>query len=165
MDIAQTFAGNEGTPGNIGGAVGGFMVGGAFGGTVADIARNALSPNNIQAGSVSGNMQGQAAGGARPFDVSGFMENMGRGGQQPGAEPRMEAPAAQMTTGQMSGSPAPAGTGGKFCANCGHPLTPGAKFCEECGTKVEQNSNVCAGCGYVFTSESKFCPECGTKRG
>ncbi|MDE6516357.1 MAG: SPFH domain-containing protein [Acetatifactor sp.] len=151
MDIAQTFAGNEGTLGNIGGAVGGFMMGGAFGGTVADIARNALSP----AGGVSGNMQEQAAGSARPFDVSGFMANMSRGGQQSGAEPRMEAPAA----------PVPAGTGGKFCANCGHPLSPGARFCEECGTKVEQNSNVCAGCGYVFTSESKFCPECGMKRG
>ncbi len=156
MDIAQTFAGNEGTLGNIGGAVGGFMMGGAFGGTVADIARNALSP----AGGVSGNLQGQAAGSAKPFDVSGFMENMNRGGQQPGAAPRMEVPAAQMTAGKAS-----TGNGGKFCANCGHPLGQGARFCEECGTKVEQNSNVCAGCGYVFTGESKFCPECGMKRG
>lgn len=149
MDIAQTFAGNEGTMGNIGGAVGGFMLGGAFGGTVADIARSALSPDRIPAGNASGNAQG-----ARPFDVTGFMENMGKGGQQPAAEPRMEAPAK-----------AAASAGGKFCPNCGHPLSPGAKFCEECGNKVEQNSNVCAGCGYVFTSESKFCPECGMKRG
>lgn len=148
MDIAQTFAGNEGTMGNIGGAVGGFMLGGAFGGTVADIARSALSPDRIPAGNAPGNAQG-----ARSFDVTGFMENMGRGGQ-PAAEPRMEAPAK-----------APASAGGKFCPNCGHPLSPGAKFCEECGNKVEQNSNVCAGCGYVFTSESKFCPECGMKRG
>lgn len=149
MDIAQTFAGNEGTMGNIGGAVGGFMLGGAFSGTVADIARSALSPDRIPAGNAAGNAQG-----ARPFDVTGFMENMGRGGQQPAADPRMEAPVM-----------APASAGGKFCPNCGHPLSPGAKFCEECGNKVEQNSNVCAGCGYVFTSESKFCPECGTKRG
>lgn len=149
MDIAQTFAGNEGTMGNIGGAVGGFMLGGAFGGTVADIARSALSPDRIPAGNAPGNAQG-----ARPFDVTGFMENMGKGGQQPAAEPRMEAPAK-----------VPASAGGKFCSNCGHPLSPGAKFCEECGNKVEQNSNVCAGCGYVFTSESKFCPECGMKRG
>lgn len=149
MDIAQTFAGNEGTMGNIGGAVGGFMLGGAFGGTVADIARSALSPDRIPAGNAAGNAQG-----ARPFDVTGFMENMGKGGQQPAAEPRMEAPVK-----------APASAGGKFCPNCGHLLSPGAKFCEECGNKVEQNSNVCAGCGYVFTSESKFCPECGTKRG
>ena len=45
MNIAQTFAGNEGTMGNIGGAVGGFMMGGAFGGSVADIARNAFLNN------------------------------------------------------------------------------------------------------------------------
>lgn len=151
MDIAQTFAGNEGTMGNIGGAVGGFMMGGAFGGTVADIARSALSPGGAAAEGPAGNIPG-----AKPFDVAGFMENMGKGGAQPpAAEPRMEAPAAK----------APAAAGGKFCVNCDHPLSPGAKFCEECGTKVEQNSNVCAGCGYVFTSESKFCPECGTKRG
>lgn len=145
MDIAQTFAGNEGALGNVSEAVGGFIVGGAFGSTVADIARSALSPDRIPAANAPENNQG-----ARSFDVTGFMENMGKGGQQPAAAPRMEAPTA---------------AGGKFCSNCGHPLSPGAKFCEQCGNKVEQNSNVCAGCGYVFTSESNFCPQCGTKRG
>lgn len=154
MDIAQTFAGNEGAMGNVGGVVGGFMMGGALGGSVADIARSALSPDRIPAGSAPGDLRGQASPvddrRSKPFDVAGFVDNIGKGVPQQAAEPRMEAPAASK---------------GKFCTNCGHPLSPGAKFCEECGTKAEQNSNICSGCGYVFTSESKFCPECGTKRG
>lgn len=113
MDIAQTFAGNEATIGNIGGAVGGFMMGGAFGGSVADMARNALRPERI------------------PDEQE-----------------------------EKAGAPK-----GRFCMNCGHPLSAGAKFCEECGTKVEQNTDVCTGCGYVFKNQAKFCPECGTKRG
>ena len=27
---------------------------------------------------------------------------------------------------------------GKFCQNCGAPLTPDGKFCESCGTPIEQ---------------------------
>lgn len=151
MDIAQTFAGNEGTPGNVGGAVGGFMIGSVVGSSVADIARSALNLDSI-----SGGGAGRNTSGAKAFDVAGFMGNIGKAGQQtPAAEPRMAAPEAKV----------PTAAGGKFCEECGHPLSPGAKFCEECGAKVEQKSNVCAGCGYVFTSESKFCPECGAKRG
>ncbi|MCM1119255.1 MAG: SPFH domain-containing protein [bacterium] len=155
MDIAQTFAGNEGTMGNMGGVVGGFMMGGAFGGSIADIARNALSPDGVPTQSASKDLRGQTFAmdnrNPKAFDVAGFVDNMGKGGAQaPAAEPRMEAPAS---------------TKGKFCANCGHPLSPGARFCEECGAKVEQSSNICSGCGYVFTGEAKFCPECGTKRG
>ena len=134
-------------PGNSGGPL--FNQYGEVVGIVS--AKYSQSSNGTAVEGPAGNIPG-----AKPFDVAGFMENMGKGGAQPpAAEPRMEAPAAK----------APAAAGGKFCVNCGHPLSPGAKFCEECGTKVEQNSNVCAGCGYVFTSESKFCPECGTKRG
>lgn len=155
MDIAQTFAGNEGTMGNMGGVVGGFMMGGAFGGSIADIARNALSPDRVPTQSAPKDLTGQTFAmdnrSPKAFDVTGFMDNMGKGGAQtPLAEPRMDAPASAK---------------GKFCANCGHPLSPGARFCEECGTKVEQSSNICSGCGYVFTGESKFCPECGAKRG
>lgn len=155
MDIAQTFAGNEGAMGNMGGVVGGFMAGGVMGGSIADIARNALSPDRIPTGSSPKDLRGQASPmdnrSPRPFDVAGFVDNIGKGAPQPAAaEPRMEAPGT---------------SGGKFCASCGHPLSPGARFCEECGTKVEQNSNICSGCGYVFTGESNFCPQCGTKRG
>lgn len=44
MVIAEKFASNQGTMGNIGGAVGGFMMGGAMGGSIVDIARSALDP-------------------------------------------------------------------------------------------------------------------------
>lgn len=47
MIIAEKFASNEGTMGNIGGAVGGFMMGGAMGGSIVDIARSALEPERI----------------------------------------------------------------------------------------------------------------------
>lgn len=148
MDIARTYAGNEGTMGNIGGAVGGFMMGGAFGGSVADIARNALSPDRIPAENPPKDLRNASSAiddrSSKPFDVAGFMGNF-RKTQSPE---------------DMAGA-----VGGKFCMNCGHPLVPGARFCEECGTKTEQNSNTCGNCGYVFTNAAKFCPECGTKRG
>jgi hypothetical protein len=47
MVIAEKFASNQGTMGNIGGAVGGFMMGGAMGGSIVDIARSALDPEKI----------------------------------------------------------------------------------------------------------------------
>lgn len=151
MEIAQTFAGNEGTMGNIGGAVGGFMMGGAFGGSVADIARNALSPDRIPAEKPPKDLKniGSPIADQAPksFDVAGFMGSYGKEEKIP------EKEEDQKNT-----------TSARFCTNCGHPLTEGAKFCEECGTKVEQNANVCAQCGYVFQNNAKFCPECGTKR-
>jgi hypothetical protein len=30
-----------------------------------------------------------------------------------------------------------AGSGGKFCPNCGSPVKDGEKFCSSCGNKVE----------------------------
>lgn len=151
MDIAQTFAGNKGVMGNIGGAVGGFMMGGAFGGTVADIARSALRQKPALAQGTAGNDRD-----ADGFDVAGFVQNMGRGGQRP--------PESEPGKAGRAGTGTEAPAGGSFCTNCGHPLSPKANFCEECGSRVEQKSSVCAGCGYVFTGEAKFCPRCGARR-
>ncbi len=154
MDIAQTFAGNEGTMGNIGGAVGGFMMGGAFGGSVADIARNALNPENIPTQNPPKDLRNVASPvddrTPKPFDVAGFMSGYGKTAEK-----------EEMTSAQNT----PQAGGVKFCMNCGHPLNPGAKFCENCGTKTEQKNNVCVSCGYEFTNDAKFCPNCGTKRG
>ena len=149
MDIAQTFAGNEGTMGNIGSAVGGFMMGGAFGGSVADIARNALNPENIPTQNPPRDLKNASSPvddrRPKPFDVAGFMNGYGK-------------PVEKGEFIQES-------VGGKFCMNCGYLLNPGAKFCENCGTKKEQKSNVCSSCGYEFTNNANFCPNCGTKRG
>ncbi len=154
MDIAQTFAGNEGTMGNIGGAVGGFMMGGAFGGSVADIARNALNPDRIPNQNPPQDLKDSTSplneNGSKPFDVVGFINNMGN--KEDKKEPVPAAGASE------AGS-------GKFCTQCGHPLNPGAKFCENCGAKTETRSNVCSSCGYEFTNDANFCPNCGTKRG
>lgn len=154
MDIAQTFAGNEGTIGNIGGAIGGFMMGGAFGGSVVDIARNALNPENIPTLNPPRDLRNASSPvddrSLPPFDVAGFMGGYGKPAEKAEFVPEKSA--------QESGSK-------KFCTNCGHPLNPGAKFCENCGTKTEQKGNVCSSCGYEFTNDANFCPNCGTKRG
>lgn len=154
MDIAQTFAGNEGTMGNIGGAVGGFMMGGAFGGSVADIARNALNPENIPTQNPPRDLRNASSPiddrSPKPFDVAGFMSGYGKPVEK-------EEPIQEKSSQELGG--------GKFCMNCGHPLNLGAKFCENCGTKIEQKSNVCSSCGYEFTNDANFCPNCGTKRG
>ena len=78
MMIAEKFAGNEGTMGAIGGAVGGFMAGGAFGGTITDIARSALSENRIPAEAPPRDVSGQNFQQAREqseFNVKDFLSD------------------------------------------------------------------------------------------
>lgn len=155
-EILKTAAGNTGAMGSMSGAVGGFMMGGAFGGSIADMARSAFNNN----GGVSNENHTQPVkignSGSGPFDVAGFMSNYTNSGNTQNAE-------SVATTAQNEAEPPKISAGGKFCNNCGHPLAPGAKFCDECGTKV-QTGNTCSNCGYVFTTDMKFCPECGTKR-
>ena len=160
MDIAQTFAGNEGTMGNIGGAVGGFMMGGAFGGSVADIARNALNPENIPSQNPPKDLRNSPSAvddrTAKPFDVAGFMSNYINSDKMVESTETLDKEPPKIE---------PATNGAKFCMSCGHPLNAMARFCENCGTKVEQKNNICSSCGYEFTNDANFCPNCGTKRG
>ena len=155
-DILKTAAGNTGAMGSMSGAVGGFMMGGAFGGSIADMARSAFSTGGVEnTGNETkpANIGNNASG---PFDVVGFMSNYTGAGTGGAGE-------TDTTPESTDVKPQKISTGGKFCNNCGHPLAPGAKFCDECGTKV-QVGNICTNCGYVFTTDMKFCPECGTKR-
>lgn len=157
-DILKTAAGNTGAMGSMSGTVGGFMMGGAFGGSIADMARSAFGNNGNESGESHTQPVKIGNNSSGPFDVAGFMsnytkkdsENVGTGITDVNNASNVE---------NVPKMPA----GGKFCNNCGHPLTPGAKFCDECGTRVQQN-NVCSNCGYVFTTDMKFCPECGTRR-
>lgn len=157
-EILKTAAGNTGAMGSMSGAVGGFMMGGAFGGSIADMARSAFGGGG-GTDAVSHTMPEKMGGGSSgPFDVNGFMS---------GYMKKDPAPAAEETAGGAveevkEDAPHMAPKGGKFCNECGHPLAPGAKFCDECGAKVKLN-NVCSGCGYVFVTNMKFCPECGMK--
>ena len=139
MMIAEKFAGNEGTMGNVGGAVGGFMMGGALGGSIVDIARSALDPEKVPTA-------------PPPKDAAG---SHARPGQAPGA---MDVGAFfRPKTEEAAGE---AGT--EACPTCGATLAAGAKFCPECGGRIERNEGtvVCPGCGKTV-AKGKFCSECG----
>lgn len=167
MDIAQTFAGNEGTMGNIGGAVGGFMMGGAFGGSVADLARNALSTDRIPTQNPPGNLSGVASPvddrSPKPFDVAGFVNNMGLGNsqspQQTTADNQNQNPFASVG-GINSPISAPSSDAGKFCSSCGNPLAADMMFCPKCGTKQAKE---CPNCHTQLMPDAAFCHKCGTK--
>ena len=163
MDVAQTFAGNQGTMGNIGGAVGGFMMGGAFGGSVADIARNALNPSQIPS-SPPPKDASQAASpiddkSAKPFDVAGFMDGYTKKEDMPDNNSMANVSNEKADISHETN----VDKNGGICHQCGHPLVQGAKFCFECGAKV-QDDGKCVNCGYVFSDDMKFCPQCGAKR-
>ena len=162
MDVAQTFAGNQGTMGNIGGAVGGFMMGGAFGGSVAEMARNALDPSRIPTENPPTDARNSKSPiddrSAKPFDVAGFMGNYTKK-----EEDTPNASQSETTQTEPNTAPSQMTAGGKFCTKCGHPLAPDARFCDQCGEKV-QGGNTCSNCGYEFTDDMIFCPRCGTKR-
>ena len=141
MIISEKFAANEGTMGNIGGAMGGFMMGSALGGSITDIARNALDPDNIPTEKsprdVANNPAPMSTKGIGPFSVEGFFN-----------------PKAEEGNGGSSGT--------TKCPNCNADLPENAKFCFECGEKtIGQDGVVCPSCGDV-TPVGKFCLHCGS---
>lgn len=159
MEIAQTFAGNEGTMGNIGGAVGGFMMGGAFGGSVADLARNALSPDRIPTENPPGDLRNVSSPvgdrSPKPFDVAGFVNNLGNSssyskGSQQGAVP------AETTSAGSSAETVQ--TSGKFCTHCGNTLSADMLFCPKCGTRQAKE---CPNCHTQLVPDAAFCHKCG----
>jgi membrane protease subunit (stomatin/prohibitin family) len=125
MDVAKTFAGNEGTLGGIGGAVGGFMVGGAFAGGVADIAKNAMNPNqsygqqipeinnNIHMNDMQHNEYANASNATRYCSKCGNLLMSG------------------MLFCSKCGTQV-----AKECPNCHTELAPNAMFCHKCGTQI-----------------------------
>ncbi len=143
MAIAEKFASNTGTMGDIGGAVGGFMMGGAMGGSIVDIARGALDPSSIPTEKPPKDAAGTSSHvSVTPPDVD-VMDFF---------KPKEEAPATA----------APSGT--RKCASCGETLPEGAKFCLACGEKVviDDGKVVCPQCG-ARVAKGKFCLECGAK--
>ena len=175
MMIAEKFASNEGSMGAMGGMMGGAMGGIMMGGTIGELARSALSPDRIPTQnppkdvSASAAPMGSNAGSGSVRDIL----NIGRAAQP--AAPQPTQPMNQGLGGQgdvmpfdvgsdFSAQPAPsapsAPAGGKFCPECGAPLTGSGKFCPECGTKL---ARTCPGCGNPIEGNPKFCPECGQK--
>lgn len=143
MMIAEKFASNEGMIGNMSGVVGGFMAGGVMGNSIIDIAKNALSPENIPTE-------------RSPKDAMGTKSHIGTStmnlnvqnffNQQEEIKEKQDNNVSQ-------------------CANCGEELPEGAKFCLNCGEKVEKVDNNmirCPECGKLVL-KGKFCLECGHK--
>lgn len=110
MDIAETFAGNEGTIGNVGGAVGGFMIGKAFGGNIADFTKDVLNTENVSASNPSENVQNKTSSAC-------FCSQCGNS-----------------LTEDMLFCPKCGTRQAKQCANCHTRLLPDAAFCHKCGT-------------------------------
>ena len=152
MMIAEKFAGNEGTMGDMGGLMGGLFVGSTFGGSIGEIARNAMSPSAVPQGqpprNTTTNVNPLGGGNAAGFDPRAFLN-----GQSGGlAQQNVPQPVAHSATQND----------GIICPECGNMLTSNSKFCNECGCKI-QAAPVCPECGTQLQPGSKFCNECGTK--
>ncbi len=142
MMIAEKFAGNEGTMGNVGGAVGGFMMGGALGGSIVDIARSALDPERIP-------------NGTPPKDATGTHPHPGKGPRQVNVEEFFKPKEKEEEEGAE---------GSAKCPQCGAELPENAKFCLSCGEPIRRDESivVCPSCGKKVR-KGKFCSECGYK--
>ncbi|MFH1434575.1 MAG: SPFH domain-containing protein, partial [Pseudomonadota bacterium] len=88
--------------------------------------------------------------------------------QQQGGQPPQQGGAPQ----QPPGYPQPSSQGGApaagasaalvACTGCGAKVAPG-KFCAECGKPLTPKKKFCPQCGAEETSDAKFCSECGKK--
>jgi membrane protease subunit (stomatin/prohibitin family) len=94
------------------------------------------------------------SGGAGDFMGMGVGVAMG---QQMGAA--MASSLSQSKKEEPGQAPQPQ-SGGKFCPQCGKPVSADAKFCSECGTPMQSN---CPKCGKPNEPAAKFCQECGGK--
>jgi membrane protease subunit (stomatin/prohibitin family) len=171
MMISEKFAGNEGTMGNIGGAMGGFMMGSALGGSITDIAKGALDPSRIPTKKppkdASGNPASMSTKGVDPFNVEGFFKPKTETSQP-------SAPGSSDDVGKCPKCKAELPENAKFCLECGEKIvtqsgikcpqcgeiTPAGKFCLHCGTPIVRK---CPKCGTDVPANGKFCLECGEK--
>ena len=171
MMISEKFASNEGTMGNIGGAMGGFMMGSALGGSITDIAKGALDPSRIPTEKppkdAAGNPAPMSTKGADPFSVEGFFT--------PKTEADSKTPyGSSDDTGKCPKCKADLPDNAKFCLECGIKIetqsgmkcpqcggiTPTGNFCLHCGASMARK---CSKCGTDVPANGKFCLECGDK--
>lgn len=143
MMIAEKFASNEGMIGNMSGVVGGFMAGGVMGNSIIDIAKNALSPENISTE-------------RSPKDAMGTKSHIGTSTMNLNVQNFFNQQEERKEKQDNNVSQ---------CTNCGEELPEGSKFCLNCGEKVEKVDNnmiCCPECGKLVL-KGKFCLECGHK--
>lgn len=163
MDIAKTFAGNEGTMGAMGGMMGGMMGGAMMGGTISELARNAMSSERIPTQAPPHDVRS-----ASPLNgaanVQNIREMMSAGASAAPAQPPKPQSNAfggfDVDTDFDDAAPAPRAAGGSFCPQCGEAVSPGQRFCASCGTPL---ARTCPGCRAPVEQNARFCPQCGTK--
>ena len=162
MDIAKTFAGNEGTMGAMGGMMGGMMGGAMMGGTIPELARNAMSSDRIPNQAPPHDVRS-----ASPLDAingQNIRQMMQTGASAAPAQPPKTNPmgfGGFDVDSDFADPVAPAApAGGSFCPNCGNAVTAGQRFCSNCGNPLAKS---CPGCGAPVEPNARFCAQCGTK--
>lgn len=147
-EIAKGVANNQGGMGQMMGAAAGFMVGGAMGGTVADVARSVLSDGWGEGTSPLKDGPAPATTRSSPqkserFDVRAIVEG----------------PSGVATTPGTQANQDEQGPSGHVCQSCEQPLAEGAAFCSVCG---KPQAPVCGTCGSPAAHPgAKFCSSCG----
>lgn len=166
MEIAKTFAGNEGTMGAMGGMMGGMMGGAMMGGTISELARNAMSADRIPTQAPPHDVR--SASPLNPINGQNIRDMMNAGTSAAVAQPPVQRNNfmggfdvdTDFSSGAAQVVSAPAGpvAGGSFCAQCGGAVTPGQKFCPNCGNPL---ARTCPGCGAPVDQNARFCAQCG----
>jgi membrane protease subunit (stomatin/prohibitin family) len=101
---------------------------------------------------------GMAGAGAQ-MAVGMGMGNMMAQSFQAGGQPHPQS-TQQPAQPNFPGAPAAAG-GTVSCAKCG-TKQPGGRFCAECGSPLSAAKKFCTGCGGELAAGAKFCANCGT---
>ncbi len=125
---------------------------------------------NESGGGAAGAGVGMGAGLGMGMTMANMMGQTMSGGGQSSNGSGSSGAAALVTCPSCGKNVVP----GKFCPECGKPLSvtcpecggvvpPGTKFCPECGAKIG-GGKVCSKCGADVPAGSKFCPECGEKQ-
>lgn len=166
MEIAKTFAGNEGTMGAMGGMMGGMMGGAMMGGTISELARNAMSADRIPTQAPPHDVR--SASPLNPINGQNIRDMMNAGTSAAVAQPPVQRNNfmggfdvdTDFSSGaaQVVSTPAGPVAGGSFCAQCGGAVTPGQKFCPNCGNPL---ARTCPGCGAPVDQNARFCAQCG----
>lgn len=147
--ILDDAAKNEGTSSNMMGAgmgLGmGVGMGAGMGRAFSDMTSTAFGgqqggmQSNLQGGGMQANMPRQTApntsNGNENINVNQFFN-----------------PQQQVATQQ----------GGKFCPQCGAPVSSTALFCSQCGSKIQVDAT-CPNCNAKVEPNAMFCSQCGTK--
>lgn len=165
MEIAKTFAGNEGTMGSVGGAVGGFMVGSTFGGSIADIARSALSTDRIPAHTpppdVRGTESPMGSVSQVGFNIGAILKPQPPNSTVDASVPQLFQMNQQIPFISTEKVDILSNQNIGFCISCQSPLTPNAQFCPQCGKKqIKKCKNI--NCNADLPENVKFCAQCGT---